>query len=67
MSKMPRRPWWQSIGFGKPPLLPHDDFADMGTAFGLDASLGKSDQPTPATKTPAPVPVRRRSPPRSGG
>ena len=30
--------WWSSLGFGKA-VAPVDDYADMGTAFGLDASL----------------------------
>jgi hypothetical protein len=31
--------WWSSLGFGKPVRAPDPDFADMGTAFGLDASM----------------------------
>lgn len=31
--------WWSSLGFGKPARAPEPDFADMGTAFGLDASM----------------------------
>jgi hypothetical protein len=31
--------WWSSLGFGKPASAPEPDFADMGTAFGLDASM----------------------------
>jgi hypothetical protein len=30
--------WWSSLGFGRA-IAPVDDYADMGTAFGLDASL----------------------------
>lgn len=32
-------PWWSSFGFGKREAVPDTDYADMGTAFGLDASL----------------------------
>lgn len=32
--------WWSSLGFGRPPSRPDTDYADMGTAFGLDASFG---------------------------
>jgi hypothetical protein len=38
MNKVPNQPWW-SMGFGKPEPAPEPDFADMGTAFGLDASM----------------------------
>ena len=31
--------WWSSLGFGKSAAPVEDDFADMGTAFGLDASM----------------------------
>lgn len=31
--------WWSSLGFGKSGESAEDDFADMGTAFGLDASM----------------------------
>lgn len=31
--------WWSSLGFGRAIAPVDDDFADMGTAFGLDASL----------------------------
>lgn len=31
--------WWSSLGFGKAAPADDDDFADMGTAFGLDASM----------------------------
>lgn len=32
-------PWWSSMRFGKPEKAADTDYADMGTAFGLDASL----------------------------
>jgi hypothetical protein len=31
--------WWSSLGFGRPAAPVEDDYADMGTAFGLDASM----------------------------
>ena len=43
MDKLPNIPWWTSMGFQHPEPAPDTDYADMGTAFGLDASM-KSDQ-----------------------
>ena len=37
MNKVPNQPWWSSMGFSKPEPAREEDFADMGTAFGLDA------------------------------
>lgn len=50
MSKLPGQSWWSSIGFGaKAGPNGEDDFADMGTAFGLDASMqGPAVEPAPA-------------------
>jgi hypothetical protein len=31
--------WWSSLGFGKSARATEHDYADMGTAFGLDASM----------------------------
>jgi hypothetical protein len=31
--------WWSSLGFGRLGRAPEHDYADMGTAFGLDASM----------------------------
>jgi len=47
MNKVPNIPWWSSIGLRPPEPVPDTDYADMGTAFGLDASL------TPRDETPA--------------
>ena len=33
------KPWWSSLGFGPREAEPDTDYADMGTAFGLDASM----------------------------
>ncbi len=42
MNKRSGSSWWSSIGFGAraETHAPDTDFADMGTAFGLDASFG---------------------------
>ena len=40
MNKPTSKPWWASLGFGTPKPAPDTDYADMGTAFGLDASMG---------------------------
>ena len=37
MDKLPNIPWWASMGFHRPAPDPDTDYADMGTAFGLDA------------------------------
>jgi hypothetical protein len=42
MDKLPNIPWWASMGFHRPAPAPDTDYADMGTAFGLDASMGSS-------------------------
>lgn len=39
-SKSSSVPWWSALGFGKAAPAPDTDYADMGTAFGLDASMG---------------------------
>jgi len=44
MDKVPNSiPWWQSIVFSKPDTAKDTDYADMGTAFGLDASMAPPD------------------------
>ena len=43
--------WWSSWGFGRAGQRAETDFADMGTAFGLDASFGCGEgggEPAPA-------------------
>ena len=49
--------WWTAMGFGAEPepSAPDDDFADMGTAFGLDASLRESAADEAAGKQKGPV------------
>ena len=42
MSKRSSLPWWSSLGLGKQ-ADDGDDFGDMGTAFGLDASMAGHD------------------------
>ena len=53
--------WWASLGFSRRSVRDANDFGDMGTAFGLDASLagdtdigtetqnGRSDPEAPTT------------------
>ena len=43
MDKVPNISWWASMGLGKPDPVPDTDYADMGTAFGLDASMAPRD------------------------
>jgi hypothetical protein len=44
MGKVSGTSWWHSIGFGMRRVPePESDFANMGTAFGLDASMGDGD------------------------
>ena len=60
MQKASSGSWW-SFGFGKPADAPQTDYADMGTAFGLDASmdtLPAPDEPAPAETKASPVPGR---------
>lgn len=45
--------WWSSLGFGRALAPVDDDYADMGTAFGLDASM---DTVPAAYTTPPPSP-----------
>lgn len=47
MSKSTSGSWWSSLGFGKSAPAPDTDYADMGTAFGLDASLDTLPMPGP--------------------
>ena len=56
MSKPSSSPWWSSFGFGKREPVPDTDYADMGTAFGLDASMGA-----------LPLPDERSVPPKEKG
>ncbi len=53
MVKSSSVPWWSSLGFGKPAPAEDTDYADMGTAFGLDASMDTLPmpvEPSPAAK-----------------
>ena len=65
MSKRWSRSWWSSLGLGKPAADDSDDFGDMGTAFGLDASMAGGDDGDLSTgnghfdcEAPAPKPDR---------
>lgn len=46
-SKSSSGSWWSALGFGKAAPAPDTDYADMGTAFGLDASMGTLPMPEP--------------------
>ena len=39
MRKVPNVPWWSPLDLVPSEPAPDTDYADMGTAFGLDASL----------------------------
>jgi hypothetical protein len=42
--------WWNALSLRRrAPAAAQIDFADMGTAFGLDASLSPVDEPVQAT------------------
>lgn len=47
-SKSSSGSWWSALGFGKAAPAPDSDYADMGTAFGLDASLDTLPMPDAA-------------------
>ncbi|HEV7914630.1 MAG TPA: hypothetical protein VGP22_12765 [Albitalea sp.] len=64
MNKVPNIPWWSSIGLRRPDATPDTDYADMGTAFGLDASLSSKEEsspPTPGDAGPSTDRLNRRS------
>lgn len=48
--------WWSSFGFRRAEAEPDTDYADMGTAFGLDASMHPrpSEQNEEGEQRPAP-------------
>ena len=46
--------WWHAIVFGRRETAPDIDFADMGTAFGLDASMAPPDWDEPSEGDAAP-------------
>ena len=62
MSNAAGRSWWASMGFGqkfgaRPRASSQPDFADMGTAFGLDASMdtvvgSPNEEGRPVTEAP---------------
>ncbi len=56
MSKIPNLPWWATSDPAQADSAPDTDYADMGTAFGLDASM-----PAPEERKPGePVPINDR-------
>jgi hypothetical protein len=46
MNLVPRFSWLAKLGWRLPRAAARPDFADMGTAFGLDASLASSFAPS---------------------
>jgi hypothetical protein len=60
MGKVPgNTSWWQAIGFSQPETSGDTDYADMGTAFGLDASMAPPDWNDPAEGDDTPPAVDR--------
>ncbi len=62
MNKLSALPWWSAVGSHQPTPPGDDDYADMGTAFGLDASLRPDGEapgvaPHDAADLPAPAPT----------
>lgn len=51
-SKSSSVPWWSALGFGKAAPAPDSDYADMGTAFGLDASMDTLPMPDERSAAP---------------
>lgn len=50
MDKVPNIPWWTAKSLRKEEHSPDSDYADMGTAFGLDASMASAAEASaPAT------------------
>lgn len=61
MKKLDKRSWFAAMGLDPDPALRRPDPADMGTAFGLDASM------TPTLPMPLDVePGARDEPPEPG-
>ena len=52
MNKVPNQAWWSTMGFRKPEPARETDYADMGTAFGLDASMGPVPEADSSDNTP---------------
>lgn len=65
MKKDPNRPWWSALVLRRSDPAQDTDYADMGTAFGLDASLGPTeadpDSPAPGDVGPSTDRLNRRS------
>jgi hypothetical protein len=47
MNLLPRWMWTRTAALRRGAAAPEPDPGDMGTAFGLDASLGPPDEPVP--------------------
>jgi hypothetical protein len=64
MDKVPNVPWWAAKSLRREEHSPDTDYADMGTAFGLDASLGATadaDKPQTGDAGPTTDRLNRRS------
>jgi hypothetical protein len=65
MKKVPNRPWWSALVLRRSAPAEDTDYADMGTAFGLDASLGpteaEAEAPKPGDAGPSTDRLNRRS------
>lgn len=63
MNKVSRLSWWSKVGSRKAAPADDDDYADMGTAFGLDASMAAEDEipaaAAPDADTESPKPIDR--------
>jgi hypothetical protein len=57
MGKVQKTPWWAAIGFGRSEAPQDTDYADMGTAFGLDASLSQDAGYTLGGESEATIPA----------
>lgn len=64
MNKVSNQAWWSTMGFHKPEPARETDYADMGTAFGLDASMApapEADNRDKAARDPFNDRLNRRS------
>ena len=60
MTKDTLAPWWSTLTWRRGRSSSQPDFADMGTAFGLDASLDDAGPSPAARPEPAPATSAKR-------
>lgn len=60
MTKPTSKPWWTALGFGSSEPEPDTDYADMGTAFGLDASMSSLPAESDSSEPGSPGGTARR-------